>query len=254
MVTIRTKGLTKKFGDFVAVDHVDLEVETGKIFAFLGPNGAGKTTTIKMLTGILFHDEGELEILGVKNPYPVREIEVKKRIGLIPEEPKIYPFFKGYEFLNFIMAVYEVDEKVEQRMKELIEAFNVDYLDKYISDMSHGMKQKLFLVSVLMREPEIMFLDEPTVGLDAKSAKILKLYLKKLVDEGKTVFMTTHILEIAERMADEIAIINRGKIIAKGTMEELRKQAGTEGNLEDLFLKLTGQEEEIKRIVEELKE
>ncbi len=253
-MTIKAKGLTKRFGDFVAVDHIDLEVKSGKIFAFLGPNGAGKTTTIKMLTGILFHDEGELEILGVRNPYPDREIEVKKRFGLIPEEPRIYPYFKGYEFLNFIMAVYEVDDRVEQRMKELLEAFNIDYLDKYVSDMSHGMKQKLLLVSVLMREPEIMFLDEPTVGLDAKSAKILKLYLQRLAQEGKTVFMTTHILEIAERMADEIAIINKGKIIAQGTMEELREQAGTEGTLEDLFLKLTGQEEEIKRIVEELKE
>ena len=252
MVAVRVKNLTKKFGSFVAVDHINLEVESGKILAFLGPNGAGKTTTIKMLTGILFPDGGGMEILGVKDPYPSKEIEVKKRIGLVPEEPKIYPYFRGYEFLNFIMDIYECDERTEERMQDLIGAFNIDYLDKFISDMSHGMKQKLLLVSVLMREPEIMFLDEPTVGLDAKSAKILKIFLKRLAENGKTVFMTTHILEIAERMADEIVIINKGKIIAKGTMEELRKQAGEEGTLEDLFLKLTGEEEEVKRILEEL--
>ncbi len=252
MLAIKTTKLTKKFGDFVAVDGVDLEVKSGEIFAFLGPNGAGKTTTIKMLTGILLPDDGEMEILGVKNPYPAREVEVKKRIGLIPEEPKIYPYLKGYEFLNFIIDVYEADEATEKRMKELIDAFNVDYLDKYVSDMSNGMKQKLFLISVLMREPEIMFLDEPTVGLDAKSAKILKLYLKKLANEGKTVFMTTHILEIAEKMADKIAIIDKGRIIAHGTMKDLRRLAGEEASLEDLFLKLTGQEEDIIKIIKEL--
>ncbi len=252
MLAIKTTKLTKKFGDFVAVDGVDLEVKSGEIFAFLGPNGAGKTTTIKMLTGILLPDDGDIEILGFKNPYPAREVDVKKRIGLIPEEPKIYPYLKGYEFLNFIIDVYEADEATEKRMKELIDAFNVDYLDKYVSDMSHGMKQKLFLISVLMREPEIMFLDEPTVGLDAKSAKILKLYLKKLANEGKTVFMTTHILEIAEKMADKIAIIDKGRIIAHGTMKDLRRLAGEEASLEDLFLKLTGQEEDIIKIIKEL--
>lgn len=252
MLALRVENLTKRFGNFTAVDHINLEVEAGKILAFLGPNGAGKTTTIKMLTGILLPDEGKMEILGVENPYPSREIEVKKRIGLVPEEPKIYPYFRGYEFLNFIMDIYECGKETEERMKELLSAFNVNYLDKFISDMSHGMRQKLLLVSVLMREPEIMFLDEPTVGLDAKSAKILKIFLKRLVESGKTVFMTTHILEIAERMADEIVIINKGKIIAKGTMEELRKQAGEEGTLEDLFLKLTGEEEEVKKILEEL--
>ncbi len=252
MISIKTENLTKRFGDFVAVDSLNLSVESGKIFAFLGPNGAGKTTTIKMLTGILLPDEGEIEILGIRNPYPKREIEVKRRIGLIPEEPNIYPYMKGYEFLNFIMAVYDAGPEVEKRMKELLGAFGVDYLDKYISDMSHGMKQKLMLISVLMREPDVMFLDEPTVGLDAKSAKILKLYLRNLADSGKTIFMTTHVLEIAEKMADEIAIINHGKLIATGTMEDLRKMAGSDGTLEDLFLKLTGQEEEVKKIVEEL--
>jgi ABC-2 type transport system ATP-binding protein len=250
VVAIRAEKLTKKFGNFTAVNSIDLEVSSGKIFGFLGPNGAGKTTTIKMLTGILKPTSGKVEILGMD--MEKSELEIKRKIGVAPEEPRIYPFFRGYEFLNFIMDIFESGNSAKERMEELIDAFGIDFLDKYVSDMSHGMKQKLMLVSVLMREPEVLFLDEPTVGLDAKSAKILKLYLRKLAQKGKTIFMTTHVLEIAEKMCEEIAIIDRGKIIARGTIEELRKMAGVEGTLEDLFLKLTGQEEEVKKIVEGL--
>ncbi len=251
MIAVRTEKLVKKFGDFTAVDSLDLKVESGEIYAFLGPNGAGKTTTIRMLTGVIKPTSGKIEILGMD--MSSNEIEIKKRIGVVPEEPRIYPFFKGFEFLQFILDIFEADSSVRNRMNDLIDAFGVDYLDKYISDMSHGMKQKLMLVSVLMREPDVVFLDEPTVGLDAKSARVLKMYLKTLAGRGKTIFMTTHILEIAEKMSDRIGIINEGKMIAEGTMEELRKKAGgKDKSLEDLFLELTGQEEEIKKILEEL--
>ncbi|MBZ4651158.1 ABC transporter ATP-binding protein [Thermosipho sp. (in: thermotogales)] len=246
---IKARNLTKKFGNFVAVDNINLTVEKGKIFGFLGPNGAGKTTTIRMLTGSLRPTSGEIEILGLN--MKTHELEIKRRIGVVPDEPRIYDHLKGYEYLEFVMDIYRVNGKeVKDRIQELSEAFGVDYLFKQVSGMSHGMKQKLMLISVLMRKPEVIFLDEPTVGLDAKSAKILKELLKKYASQGTTIFLTTHILEIAEKMCDEIAIIDKGKIIAQGTMETLRN--GENKSLEDLFLELTAQEEDIKNIVEML--
>jgi len=246
------RNLVKRYGSVKALDGVSFEVNEGRIFAFLGPNGAGKTTTVKILTGIIPKDGGEIEILGVKDPYPSREIEIKRKIGFSPEEPNIYPYLKGHEFLSFVLDLFGRPGWMAERMEELLHAFGVDYLDKMIKDMSHGMKQKLVLVSVLMREPDLIFLDEPIVGLDAKSAKVLKMYLRKLADSGKTIFMNTHVLEVAERVADEVGIINEGKMVAVGRVDELRKRLGMEGTLEDLFLKLTGQEEEVRRIVEEL--
>ena len=249
---IKVVNLTKKFGDFTAVDKLNLDVSPGQIFGFLGPNGAGKTTTIKMLTGVLKPTSGEIYISGLD--MRSREIEIKKRIGVVNEEPRIYSHLKGYEYLNFIMDIFQINEpEIKKRLQELCEAFGVNYLDKFISDMSHGMKQKLVLISVLMRKPEVIFLDEPTVGLDAKSAKILKELLKKYAEQGTTIFLTTHILEIAEKMCDRIAIINKGRKIAEGTMDELRKLGKSENmNLEELFLELTASGEEIKNIVEQL--
>ncbi|MCD6551274.1 ABC transporter ATP-binding protein [Thermotoga sp.] len=249
---IIAKGLTRRFGDFVAVDHIDLTVRPGEIYGFLGPNGAGKTTTIRMLTGVLKPTEGEIELLGMN--MRSHEIEIKKSIGVVPDEPKIYTHLTGKEFLDFIMEIYGLNrEETSRRIAELCEAFKVDYLGKRVGELSHGMKQKLMLVSVFMRKPRVIFLDEPTVGLDAKSAKILKLLLRKYADEGVTIFLTTHILEIAEKMCDRIGIINKGKLIAEGTMEELRKLAGQEkASLEDLFLQLTAENEEIEEIIKEL--
>ncbi len=254
MKAVVARNLVKKFGNFRALNEVSFEVESGQIFAFLGPNGAGKTTTVKILAGIIQKDEGEIEILGYRNPYPKNEIEVKKRIGFVPDEPEVYPYFTGSEFLSFILDIFGNPPRMRSKMKNLLAAFNIDYLGKLIKDMSHGMKQKLVLVSVLMREPDVVFLDEPIVGLDVKSAKVLKTYLRSLADSGKTIFMNTHVLEIAEKIADEIGIINDGKMIAQGSLEDLKKRVGTESSLEDLFLKLTGEEEEIKALVEELKE
>lgn len=249
---IKAKNLTKKFKDVVAVDGINIDIPSGQIFGFLGPNGAGKTTTIRMLTGTLKPSKGEIEILGLD--LKKHEIEIKRRIGVVPDEPRIYNHLKGFEYLEFIMDIYKMNDiETKNRIDELCNAFGVDYLEKMVSDMSHGMKQKLILISVLMRRPEVIFLDEPTVGLDAKSAKILKELLKNYAKQGATIFLTTHILEIAENMCDVIAIINNGKIIAQGSMEELKKHTGEENKtLEDLFLKLTTQDEDIKKIVESL--
>ncbi|QTA38274.1 ABC transporter ATP-binding protein [Thermosipho ferrireducens] len=249
---VKAVDLTKEFGGVRAVDGINIDIPEGQIFGFLGPNGAGKTTTIRMLTGTLKPTRGKIEILGMD--MKKHEIDIKRRIGVVPDEPKIYTHLKGFEFLEFIMDIFEVNNSdTKKRIDELCAAFSVDYLDKFVSDMSHGMKQKLMLVSVLMRKPEVIFLDEPTVGLDARSAKILKDLLKKYSTQGVTIFLTTHILEIAEKMCDVIAIIDKGKIIAQGTMDELRKLTGSDDKtLEELFIELTAQEEDIKSIVDTL--
>lgn len=243
------KKLRKDFGNVKAVRSISFHVNSGEIYGFLGPNGAGKTTTLRMLTGVLKPTEGKIEIHGMdvfKNP-----IDVKSIIGVVPDEPKLYDNLTGHEFLEFVGSVFSMKKaEFNQRVSELSEAFGVNFLSKFIGDYSHGMRQKLMLISVLMRKPKVLFLDEPTVGLDAKSAKILKLLLRKYVDEGVAVFMTTHVLEIAEKMCDRIGIINEGELIAEGTLEELRNYSGRE-SLEDIFLKLTGGDE-IKEIVDSL--
>lgn len=245
---IRAINLTKKFGDFTAVNSINLEVKKGEIFGFLGPNGAGKTTTIRMLTGVLRPSSGIVEILGMD--MKTHEIEIKRRIGVVPDEPRIYEHLKGSEFLDFIISVYKLDKSsLHSRIGELCKIFGIDYLDKFVGEMSHGMKQKLMLVSVLMRKPEVLFLDEPTVGLDARSARILKELLRKYAEEGTTVFMTTHILEIAEKMCDRVAIINKGQIIAESSINDLKTKYGS--SLEDIFLTLTASED-IKSLVDEL--
>ncbi|MFO7881447.1 MAG: ABC transporter ATP-binding protein [Kosmotogaceae bacterium] len=240
---IKTRKLTKSFGDLVAVKEMDLDVFPGEIYGFLGPNGAGKTTTIKMLTGILKPDRGSIEILNM-DMYS-NEMNIKRRIGVVPDEPRMYDNLKGYEFARFIMEIYKVDiDEVEKRLNDICNILGIDYLNKFIGDYSHGMKQKLMVATVLMRQPEVIFLDEPTVGLDARSAKLLKLLLRKMANNKTTIFMTTHVLEVAEKMCDRIGIINEGELIAEGTMEQLR-QISNKGNksLEDLFLELTGGDE-----------
>ncbi len=247
---IRAKSLTKVFGKKVAVDHIDISVGEGEIYAFLGPNGAGKTTTLKMLTGVMRPTEGEVMVLGkdiFKHP-----VEVKRMIGVVPDEPKMYPSLKGWEFLKFIMSVYKSDDEVtRQRMENLVEVFSVDYLDHYIFEMSHGMKQKLMLVSVLMRKPKVVFLDEPSVGLDVIATAVLKEILKKHAEDGGTIFLTTHILDMAQNLASRIGIINKGKIVAEGTVDELKLMAGRK-DLEEVFIKLTGNEDRLKEMLEKL--
>ncbi len=252
MIAIESYNLTKDFGKVRAVDGLTLSIQEGEIYGFLGPNGAGKTTTIRMLTGSLYPTSGEIKILGMD--MRGNEIEIKKMIGVIPDEPRIYPYLKGYEFLSFVCEIYRLDKRqMNNRIQELCDAFSVDYLEKMVVEMSHGMKQKLLLISVLMRKPKVIFLDEPTIGLDAKSARILKMLLTKYSQEGCTIFMTTHIMEIAEKMCRRIGIINFGKLIAEGTVEELKDLAKTSReSLEEIFLKLTSNEEDISQIVREL--
>ncbi len=248
---ISCESLSKKFGNIIAVNNLSLNIKKGEIYGFLGPNGAGKTTTIKLLTGILTPTSGNIKILDIdlrNNP-----IEIKRKIGIVFDEPKLYENLKGWEYINFIIDIYRLErEETLKYLKDIISAFGIDYLDGFISDYSYGMKQKLVVASVLMRKPEVLFLDEPTVGLDARSAKILKLLLEKQAKDGRTIFFTTHILEIAEKMCNRIGIINKGNLIAEGNLEELRKLSKEkESTLEDLFLELTGGDE-IKDIVQEL--
>jgi len=246
---IKTEMLTKRFGDFTAVDNLNLEIKPSEIYGFLGPNGAGKTTTIRMLTGSLSITSGRVKILNMDiSEYPLK---IKKRIGVVPEEPKMYGNLKGKEFVDFIISIYRVNrQETLERFKELCEIFGINYLEDFISDYSHGMKQKLMVATVLMRKPDVIFLDEPTVGLDAKSAKILKMLLQKYTDEGSTIFFTTHILEIAEKMCKRIGIIHKGKLIAEGTLNELRTKSRYK-SLEDIFLELTGGEE-VSDLIKEL--
>jgi ABC-2 type transport system ATP-binding protein len=220
-----------------------LEISQLEIYGFLGPNGAGKTTTMRMLTGILKPTSGNVEIIG-KNLFK-NELEIKSKIGVVPDEPKMYENLKGTEYVEFIMGIFKANnEETKNRFDEICEAFNIDYLNDYIGDYSHGMKQKLMVATVLMRRPEVIFLDEPTVGLDARAAKILKTLLEKYKNEGTTIFLTTHILEIAEKMCDRIGIIKDGSILAEGNMDELRRMTDKENqSLEDIFLELTGGDE-----------
>ncbi len=247
---IRAMNLTKVFGEKVAVDHIDIEVKEGEIYAFLGPNGAGKTTTLKMLTGVMRPTEGKVEILGMdvwKDP-----VKVKREIGVVPDEPKMYPSLRGWEFLEFVRKVYKKDDEMTvERMEDLLDMFSIDYLDKYIFEMSHGMKQKLMLVSVMMRMPKVVFLDEPSVGLDVISTAILKELLKKHASEGGTVFLTTHILDMAQDVADRVGIINEGRIVAEGSVEDLKKLAGMK-DLESVFIKLTGNEERLREMLDRI--
>ncbi len=237
---IVTRGLTRRFGDLVAVDRLNLSVSSGEIYGFLGPNGAGKTTTIKMLTGVMKPSSGEIEISGLN--MDSAQMEIKRRIAVVPDEPRMYDNLKGNEFVRFIMDIYRLDKRqTSKRFEEIADTFGIDYLGKYISDYSHGMKQKLMVAIALMREPEVIFLDEPTVGLDAASARKLKDWLKVMALNGATVFMTTHVLEVAEKMCDRIGIIDNGTLIAEGSMDDLRASSGkSEYSLEELFLELTG--------------
>ncbi len=248
---VKISDLRKDFGNLTAVRSINFHIDAGEIYGFLGPNGAGKTTTLRMATGVLVPTSGKVEICGVN--LEEDPITVKAQIGVVPDEPKLYDNLTGQEFIEFIGSIFSMKKnEINQRVQELSEAFEVNFLDKFIGDYSHGMRQKLMLISVLMRKPKVIFLDEATVGLDAKSAKILKMLLKKYAEEGSAIFMTTHVLEIAEKMCDRIGIINNGELIAEGTLEELRNESGKE-SLEDIFLKLTGSnEDEVKEIINSL--
>ena len=224
-----------------AVDSFNLSVNNGEIFGFLGPNGAGKTTTIKMLTGILQPDEGTVLLDGIS--MAERPIAAKRTLAFVPDNPETFSRLKAIEYLNFICDVYKVSlEERKQRIDKYCERFGLkEVLVNKISSFSHGMKQKLFLIASLITEPQNWILDEPMVGLDPEAAFIVKEIMKERAASGKTVFFSTHVMEVAEKICDRIGIINHGKLIFTGTMDELQKQHGKEGeSLENIFLKLIG--------------
>ncbi len=238
-------NLTVKYGDLVAVNRVDFEVHRGEIFGLLGPNGAGKSSTIKAIMGLV-EFEGEILLEGRRIG-----IEEKNKIGYVPEEFMLIESLTPLEFFEFVASVRGVRD--EERLARLIYAFGIEkHVNKPIAALSLGTKKKVQIIAALMHSPKFLLLDEPLNGLDAKSSRILKELLQVHVEKGGSVLFSTHVMEIAEKLCDRIAVINNGRIIAEGTMEDLREMARSEGNLEDIFLKLTGEEEYIRGIINAL--
>lgn len=239
-VLIRTRRLTKRFGNITAVDGLDLEVMGGEIYGFLGPNGSGKTTTIRMLTGLLDPSEGEAFVCGYnisKEP-----ASAKALIAYVPDQPKIYGKLTAREFLYLISDLYRVPADLSRpRTGELLAMFGLDdRADELLEGYSHGMKQKVVLAAALIHQPRVILLDEPTVGLDPRSARLLKDVLMEIARQGAAIFLSTHILEIAERMCHRVGILKEGRLVAEGSPDELRRQVGRGGeSLEDIFLELT---------------
>ena len=239
MIKIENISKSYKKGSKV-IENINLEIKDGEIFGFIGQNGAGKTTTIKMMTGILEIDEGDIFIDGKsisKNP-----IEAKKNIGLVPDSPDMFLKFTGIEYLNFIADCYDVGkEKRIQRIEKLAKDFQIyNELENKIESYSHGMRQKIVIIGVLLHNPKNWILDEPITGLDPKSSFDLKKLMKEHASSGNTVFFSTHILEIAEKLCDRIAIISQGKIVYVGTLDELKEKYGDKKTLEEIFLSIIG--------------
>ena len=232
-------NLVKKYGDFNAVNGISFNVKKGEIFAFLGPNGAGKTTTVKVLTGLLKPSAGSAKIFGMNVLTDMDSI--KKRIGLVPDQPYVYPYLTAFEYMRTVGDIYNVSIEHQKKMiPELLEMFEIDgRAGEIIDSFSHGMKQKLVISGVLLHKPEIMFLDEPLVGLDPKSARIVKDIFARISKQGVTIFMCTHVLEIAQKLADRICIVNDGKILALDTFENLQKKDSRGADLESIYLRLT---------------
>lgn len=236
---IKIENVTKEYKkNKKVIDNLNLEIRDGEIFGFLGPNGAGKTTTIKMMTGILEINKGDIFI---DNKSITKEpIEAKKRIGLVSDNPDVFLKLKGIEYLNFIADVYEVSTEDRQKeIKELAQKFEIfNVLDNKIESYSHGMRQKLIIISTLLHKPQNWILDEPMTGLDPKSSFELKNIMKEYAKNGNTVFFSTHILDVAERLCDRIGIIDKGKLLFVGTYEDLKNELKEKKSLEELFMEL----------------
>ena len=251
---IETIDLCKDYSDFRAVDNVNLKVTPGEIFGFLGPNGAGKTTTIRMLIGLLKPTSGSVIIDG--HNLSKEPVAAKSVVGFIPDRPYLYEKLTGEEFLRFMAGLYGVNgNKVEERIDDLLRFFDLtDWKSELIESYSHGMKQRIVMSSALIHKPKVIIVDEPMVGLDPKGARLLKDAFRNLAKDGVSIFMSTHTLEIAEQLCDRLAIIDGGKIIAKGSMEELRAGSEASGakDLEEIFLSLVGTKD-MQGIIESLK-
>ncbi len=238
---IEIEGLVKRFGAHTAVAGLDLSVSSGEIFGFLGPNGAGKTTTVKMITGLIKPTAGRVVVAG--RDVAVDTIAAKRAMGLVPDEPFVYPKLTGVEYLRFVGELYGADlGAMKKRVPELLEMFELSrWGGELLESYSHGMRQKLVLAGILLHEPKVLILDEPMVGLDPKSGRLVKDIFLKLAERGTTIFMCTHVLEIAEKLCDRIGIMIEGRMIACGTLAELQAQGKKgEADLESIFLGLTG--------------
>lgn len=250
------KQLTKQFDRFTAVDHIDLELNSGEIFGFLGPNGAGKTTTIKMIAGLLQPSSGSLSICGYSMSSSAQTC--RELTGYIPDRPYLYEKLTGAEYLSFIDSLYPKNTSGSphmERVEEYLHLFDIHkWRNNLIESYSHGMRQKLIMSSILMFDQPLIVIDEPMVGLDPKSARIVKELFKRKAANGKTIFLSTHSMEIAEELCDRISIIAGGSIIATGTIEALKSESAEDTeNLEDLFLQLTGAFE-LQGIIEALRQ
>jgi ABC-2 type transport system ATP-binding protein len=231
---LKIENLTKSYGDKKAVDGLSLHIQAGEIYGFIGHNGAGKTTTLKACCGILGFEEGEIFVDGVsvkENP-----LACKKKIAYIPDDPKLYAFMKGIQYLHFVGDIFEVPSDIRQaRIRKYADAFELtEALAQPIASYSHGMKQKLAVISALLHEPKLLIMDEPFVGLDPKASHTLKGMMRELCEKGGAIFFSTHVLEVAEKLCDKIAIIKGGKLIKAGTMDEVKGDA----SLENVFLEL----------------
>jgi len=237
---VRTVSLARRYGDFTALEGLDLAVGAGELFGFLGPNGAGKTTTLKLLTGLLAPSAGEAFVAGHSLTHA--PAAARARLGFVPETPFLYDRLTAREFLALCAALYDVPRDLaERRAAALLALLELaPAADTLIEGYSHGMRQKTALAGALVHDPDVLFLDEPTVGLDPRSARVVKDLLRGLCDRGKTVFLSTHVLEIAERLCDRVGILHHGKLVALGTMQELRERARGVQSLEEIFLDLTG--------------
>ncbi len=255
MSAVSIENLVKSFGELVAVNDVSFQVSEGEIFGILGPNGAGKTTTLKMLMGLLDPDSGRAEVYGVNSQ--TDPIEVKRKVGYVPEEQQLYDSLTPRELFEFVASVRALDpEKTEKRIKEFVKALDFEkYYDNMIVTLSQGNRQKTMLIAAMLHTPKLLILDEPFSGLDVRTAKIMKDIVKIHAENGGAILLSTHIMEVAQLMCDRVGILDEGKLVAVGTLEELRQQSHEEGaTLESIFLKLTEQEDEVAEGVSALRE
>jgi len=251
---IVTQKLTRRFGSLTAVDGMDLTVAAGQFFGFLGPNGAGKSTTIKMLTGLLAPTSGRVQLLGLD--FSSNAVDIKRQIGVVPEGMGLFERLTGLEYLTFVGRMYGLDRATTlQRANELLEFMQLaDRPKSVIADYSHGMQKKIALAAAVIHGPRILFLDEPFEGVDALAAGALKSLLGRMTERGVTIFLTSHVLEIVERLCSHVGIIHKGRLVAQGSLEELRAGVaeGSKTNLEEIFLSIVGQDGAIQPQMEEL--
>ena len=255
-LAIATEKLTRRFGALTAVDNIDLCVTAGQFFGFLGPNGAGKSTAIKMLTGLLAPTSGRIQLLGLD--FSAQSVEVKRQIGVVPEGMGLFERLTGAEYLNFVGRMYGLDHGTTlQRTRELLDFMQLaDRPKSMIADYSHGMQKKLALAAAVIHGPRILFLDEPFEGVDALAAGALKALLSRMTARGVTIFLTSHVLEIVERLCTHVGIIHQGRLVAQGSIEELRAgvsgKEGSKTTLEQIFLSIVGQSGAERAQIEEL--